>query len=330
MTSLCIVIPTYNAEKTIEPLCQELVDRYGSAFRLHIVLANDCSRDSTHFACRRLHEKWPDLVSYLRLSRNFGEHGAVMAGLNQSDEDLCVVMDDDFQNPPEEIGRLLAEMEQGYDVVYSVYSTKKDHPLRNLGSLLNDKMANWILKKPADLYLSSFKIMNRFLVQEIVKYTGPDPYIDALILRATGNIGKVEVRHDSRTQGRSGYTFLKLFSLWGSMLVGCSLIPLRMIGVSGVIFLILGIYKFIMASLHHVLPLDVPSEIEILNSDIALFLGIMFIFVSIVGEYVGRIYLILNGDPQFIVRERHAASKEKLNVHQPRKIHAIESKQKTV
>jgi glycosyltransferase involved in cell wall biosynthesis len=321
VTSLCIVIPTYNAEKTIEPLCYELVERYGCAFRLHIVLVNDCSRDSTHLACCRLHEHLPDVISYLRLSRNFGEHGAVMAGLHQSDEDLCVVMDDDFQNPPEEISRLLVEMEKGYDVVYSQYAAKKDHPLRNLGSLLNDKMANLVLKKPADLYLSSFKVMNRFLVEEIIKYTGADPYLDALILRTTGNLGKVEVRHDARSNGRSGYTFLKLFSLYGSMLVGCSLIPLRMIGVSGLVLMILGVYKFIAASLHHVLPLDIPSELEILSSDIAFFLGIMFIFLSILGEYVGRIYLILNSDPQFIVRERLAARNKRHSTFLPRKIH---------
>lgn len=324
MNSLCIVIPMYNAEKTIEPLCNELVSRYGCALRLHIVLVNDCSRDFTHLACLKLHEKLPDIVSYLRLSRNFGEHGAVMAGLNQSDEDLCVVMDDDFQNPPEEISRLLTEMEKGYDVVYSQYATKKDHPLRNVGSLLNDKMANWVLKKPADLYLSSFKVMNRFLVEEVVKYTGPDPYIDALILRVTGNIGQVTVRHDSRAHGRSGYTFMKLFSLWGSMLVGCSLIPLRMIGVSGLILMILGIYKFLAASLHRLLPLDIPSELEILSSDIAFFLGIMFIFVSILGEYVGRIYLILNRDPQFIVRERLEAHDKRHRRYLPREIHGTE------
>ncbi|HEY6009577.1 MAG TPA: glycosyltransferase family 2 protein, partial [Geobacteraceae bacterium] len=235
MTRLSIVIPVYNAEKTIESLCKTLIDLYGHDFRLEIVLVNDNSSDSSHVICRRLHEECRETITYLRLARNFGEHCAVMAGLNQVTGDLCVTMDDDFQNPPEEIARLVAEMEHGFDVVYTRYPVKRDSVFRNLGSRFNDTMAQVILHKPADLYLSSFKIMNRFLVEEIVKYTGPDPYIDAIILRTTANIGKVEVRHDQRRHGRSGYTLGKLISLWGNMVVSFSLIPLRILGFIGLV-----------------------------------------------------------------------------------------------
>ena len=224
MPRLSVVIPVYNAEKTIESLCNTLIDMYRLKFELEIILVNDNSKDSTHLICQRLHDTYRDTITYIRLSRNFGEHCAVMAGLNNASGEYAVIMDDDFQNPPEEISRLVTEMESGVDVVYTYYPVKRDSIFRNLGSALNDKMANVILQKPSDLYLSSFKIINRFLINEIIKYTGPDPYIDAIIFRATDSIGKIEVRHDKRRHGRSNYTIGKLISLWGNMVVTYSFI----------------------------------------------------------------------------------------------------------
>lgn len=304
---LSIVIPVYNAERTIESLCKTLMDLYCSRFGLEIVLVNDNSRDSTHLICTRLNESYPNIVTYVRLARNFGEHCAVMAGLNQATGDLCVVMDDDFQNPPEEVVALVEKMGAGFDVVYAHYPVKRDSLFRNLGSYLNDKMANVILKKPADLYLSSFKIMNRFLVDEIVKYTGPDPYIDAIVLRTTSNIGKVEVRHDSRKHGQSGYTFKKLISLWGNMMVSCSLIPLRILGVVGLIMTFVGVYMAGSTVFDLVTTLPDPTEYETLMSVSILTRGFLLLSFSVVGEYVGRIYLALNSDPQYVIREKFSA-----------------------
>lgn len=306
-----IVIPVYNAEKTIESLCNTLLDLYAKKHELEIVLVNDNSRDSSHLICRRLQQEQPDNILYLRLSRNFGEHCAVMAGLNHVTADLCVIMDDDFQNPPEEIGYLLEEMEKGYDVVYSQYPVKRDSFFRNLGSLANDKMANLILRKPADLYLSSFKVMNSFMVSEIIKYHGPDPYIDAIILRTTDNIGKVQVRHDQRKHGSSGYTLKKLISLWGNMVVSYSLIPLRIIGIIG---LLLASYGTIMG-LDVLMDMLIPNsedmtDLETLTAVTAFFRGFQMLAISVVGEYVGRIYLSLNADPQFVIREKYAARRK--------------------
>jgi len=311
MTKVSIVIPVYNAEKTIESLCNTLIHLYGAQTTLEIVLVNDCSSDSTDIICQRLHSCHRDIITYLRLSRNFGEHNAVMAGLNHATGDLCVIMDDDFQNPPEEIQALLKEMAKGYDVVYTQYPVKRDHLFRNIGSKINDKMANLILKKPSSLYLSSFKIMNRFLVNEIIKYTGPDPYIDAIILRSTSNIGCVAVRHAPRLHGRSGYTMKKLVSLWGNMVVSYSLIPLRVLGVIGLIMTIYGVSVASGALLDFWLPGNAdPTDIETLTAITAFFRGFQMLAISIVGEYIGRIYLALNSDPQFIIREKFAASRK--------------------
>lgn len=305
MTALSLVIPVYNAESTIESLCKKLISLYGIAYRLEIVLVNDCSRDNSHKICLQLHRAHPDIISYLRLSRNFGEHNAVMAGLNHVHGDYCVIMDDDFQNPPEEVHRLLTEMEKGYDVVYSSYPQKNDGFFRNFGSRFNNRIANYVLNKPEALYLSSFKVINRFLVEEIIKYTGPDPYIDAIILRTTANIGTFSIRHDKRRFGQSGYTLKKLVSLWGNMVVSYSLIPLRIIGAIGLIMTVVGVTMGGMTLFDALLPSrEDPNDYEKLTSVIAFFRGFQLLAISIVGEYVGRIYMALNSDPQFVIRER--------------------------
>jgi glycosyltransferase involved in cell wall biosynthesis len=301
---LSIVIPVYNAEKTIGHLCSTLIDLYSAKYRLDIVLVNDGSRDSSDLVCRSVHAANPDVVTYVKLAKNFGEHNAVIAGLNQASGDYCVIMDDDFQNPPAEVVKLVDEIENGYDVVYSFYASKRDSWFRNLGSKINDMMATVILKKPGDLYLSSFKVVNRFLMKEIIKYTGPDPYLDAIILRTTDNIGKIRLEHKARTYSESGYTIGKLVSLWGNMLVSFSLVPLRVVGIMGIVIAITGIVYGIYKMFDELGVAGGLTDFETLMSVNLFFRGATLLAVSLLGEYVGRIYLSLNKDPQFVIRDR--------------------------
>lgn len=308
MTTLSIVIPVFNAEKTVAFLCQELIALLSDSFRLEIVLINDCSHDNTDAVCKQLHAEHPETVVYVRLSRNFGEHNAVMAGLHQSHGDYVVIMDDDFQNPPKEVITLVTEIRKGFDVVYCSYPEKNDSMFRNFASYLNGSMARVVLNKPANLYLSSFKALNRFLVNEIVAYTTPNPYLDAIILGITRNIGKVEVCHNQRREGRSGYTLKKLTALWGNMIVSYSLIPLRVVTISGMILTLLGTYSVITTMLGSFSPvITEPTDIEELTSVTMFFRGLQLFAIGILGEYVGRIYLKLNQEPQFIIREKLAS-----------------------
>ena len=304
MSSLSIVIPVYNSEKTIEAVCSALIYLYSGKHRLQLILVNDGSRDSSDLRCRRLQAAYPAVVTYLKLARNFGEHNAVMAGLNQATGDYCVVMDDDLQNPPEEVARLLGEIQKGYDVVYGRYRRKRDSVFRNMGSAFNDRVATLLLRKPVDLYLSSFKIMNRFLYREVVQYKGPAPYVDAIILRTTDNIGSLWLEHRQRPASRSGYTLKKLVTLWGNMVVSYSLVPLRIIGMIGLLLISVGtVYGFFKAY-DDLSSYGTLSDFETLMSANLIFRGLIMIAVSVLGEYVGRIYLLLNNDPQFVVRER--------------------------
>ena len=309
MSTLSVVIPVYNAEKTIAKLCRELISHLTPLYRLDIVLVNDCSPDNSDAVCRVLHEEFPEIVTCIRLSRNFSEHNAVMAGLHHAKGEYIVIMDDDFQNPPDEVPRLVVEIQKGFDVVYCHYSEKNDSLFRNFGSYLNGTMARVVLAKPSNLYLSSFKIINRFLRDEIIRYSGPHPYIDAIILRTTRNIGTILVRHDERKSGRSGYTIKKLVALWGNMIVSCSLIPLRVIGVAGGVLTVVGLYSVLNGMFRDLVPtLSDPSDLEKLTSVTMFFRGFQLVATSIVGEYVGRIYMKLTSEPQFVIRSMCEAS----------------------
>lgn len=302
-TNISIVIPVFNSERTIEQLGESLIHELGRSYRLQLVLVDDSSSDQSMAACQRLHQRHPDIVDCLQLSRNFGEHNAVMAGLNCADGDYCVIMDDDMQNPPSEVRCLIEEIKRGHDVVYVRYPRKHHSWSRNLGSWLHNWMATRALNKPADLYLSSFKILSRFVVREIVRYTGPDPYLDAIILRTTRKIGVVSVRHAPRENGASGYTIRKLISLWGNMMVSFSLWPVRLIGLCGLVMMLTGIGYGMITFAAHVIPsLPDPDTYQQLNASNWFFRGVTVMFISLVAEYVGRIYMSVNRNPQFIIR----------------------------
>jgi len=297
-----VVIPVYNGAKSIGPLVDRLIDEL-TGTDLQVVQVNDGSPDNSHEVCSDIFHKHPEKVRYVNLARNFGEHNAVMAGLTHCDGDYAVIMDDDFQNPPEEVMRLVQEAERGgFDVVYSYYQEKRHHWLRNLGSDLNGWMANFMLDKPRDLYLSSFKCLNRFLIDEITKYQGPSPYIDGLILRCTDKIGKALVRHEERQEGRSGYTARKLIRLSLSMFVGFSVMPLRVSFLLGVAVSLAGAIMAVLVVVEKLLQPDLSAGWASLALLILLFSGLQLCILGLMGEYIGRTLLNANRQPQFVVR----------------------------
>ncbi len=159
---LSVIVPLYNSEKTIEKLVIKVIEDLSSKFgKLEIVLVNDGSSDNTDIEVKGLRKKYPENIVYKKLAKNFGEHNAVMCGLNYVTGDYTVIIDDDFQNPPSEIIKLAENITEGYSVVYSYYEKKKHNIFRNMGSRFNNWIATKLLKKPKDLYLSSFKILSK-------------------------------------------------------------------------------------------------------------------------------------------------------------------------
>ncbi|MDX2037449.1 MAG: glycosyltransferase family 2 protein [Isosphaeraceae bacterium] len=298
-----IVIPVFNGARTISALVERLLDLLGGSL-LEIILVNDGSPDDSDEVCREIRERRPDRVVYVELAKNFGEHNAVMAGLHQARGEYVVIMDDDFQNPPEEVAKLVAFAEENrHDVVYTRYAKKQHAWWRNLGSRFNDFAACILLDKPRGLYLSSFKCLSRFAVREVVRYSGPYPYVDGLLLRATRRIGTVEVRHDPRAVGRSNYTLRKLVRLWLNMFVNFSILPLRIAGFLGLALAGVGLLLAVVAVIEKLRDPSLPLGWASLQITIVTFSGVQLLTLGILGEYLGRMFLTGNQTPQFVVRE---------------------------
>jgi undecaprenyl-phosphate 4-deoxy-4-formamido-L-arabinose transferase len=286
---------------TIRPLVEKLFDSLNE-IQINIILVNDGSIDKTGYECEQIANKYSN-VKYIELRKNFGEHNAVMCALNYVEGDYAVIIDDDFQNPPEEILKFMPKMELGYDVIYSFYEKKRHHFLRNIGSKFNNYVANLILDKPSELYLSSFKAIKKEVIEEIVKYNAPFPYIDGLILSVTRNIATVEVMHHEREHGKSNYTFTKLITLWLNMFINFSIRPLRMFTVLG--FFITSV-SFFFAS---VLIFQRLNDSNIQPGWSSTFVAIMFfsglqtIFIGLLSEYIGKNYLTSANSPQWSIKK---------------------------
>ena len=309
--TVSVVIPVYNGALSIERLVANVKSSLQDKLQ-EIILVNDCSSDNSEQICLSIAQTNPE-VSFVSLRKNFGEHNAIMCGLSFATGDYVAIIDDDFQNPPQEILKLLDVAESGYDVVFSRYSEKKHAWWRNLGSSINNLVASFVLKKPKSLYLSSFKLIKNDVVQEILKYRGPFPYIDGLILRVTRNIGTCLVEHSSREHGRSNYTFSKLLSLYLKMFLNFSVLPLRVFTVFGFFVFLLGVVLCTWFILERLLfPTSVPLGWASLIVAVITFSGVQVMFLGLIGEYLGKIHLDLNGTPQWVIKSKALSAKSRL------------------
>lgn len=293
MFDFSIVIPVYNGAQTIETLVQT-IQKDLNGYNFEIILVNDGSRDRSAQVCQKIAETVP-AVTFVNLRKNFGEFNAVMCGLNFVAGKYAAIIDDDFQNPPSEILKLYRKaISEDYDVVYSYYDEKKHHWFRNFGSKTINLLTTWLLKKPADLYLSSFKIIKKEVITEIIKSRTPHPYIDGLIFQITHNVGKEKVIHLNRMEGQSNYSFTKLISLTLTIIFGYSLIPLRLTFLAGFLSIVfsliyMGFYAFRLISQW--------------GSPIIIFMcGVILCCFALIGEYIGTTFLIVSGKPQYIIK----------------------------
>jgi undecaprenyl-phosphate 4-deoxy-4-formamido-L-arabinose transferase len=300
---LSFVIPVYNGSRTIGAVVEQIHRLYRD-LRIEVVLVNDGSTDDSERVCTELLEDYPRTLVFLHLARNFGEHAAVLAGMSQTTGAHVAVLDDDGQNPPEEVRRLYEEIKsKGFDVVYGRYRTKQHGWLRNAGSRFNDRMATLMLRKPPELYLSSFKVLNRFTVDEILRYNGAFPYIDGLILRATANLGQLDVEHRERRDGGSNYTPRKLLRLWLNMFLNFSIAPLRFSALLGIFTALVSLVLLvaIVVDKLYVNP-EVSRGLPTVLVVVTFFAGVQLVILGTIGEYLGRLFLDHSNSPQFVVR----------------------------
>ena len=298
------VIPCYRSEQTIGRVVEEIdttmkgLPEYG----YEIVLVNDASPDDTFEAIRVLCAERKNICG-VNLAKNFGQHAALMAGFRHARGDVVICLDDDGQTPASEAGKLLAKLEEGYDVVYARYVHKQHSLFRNFGSRINELMTRVMLGKPKELYISSYFAMRKFVVQELVNYGNPYPYVIGLVLRTTKKIANVEVTHREREIGTSGYTMGKLLGLWFNGFTAFSIKPLRIATVIGVVSACGGFAYGIYTIVKKFLNPAVPVGFSALMASFVFFCGLILLMLGLIGEYIGRMYISMNNSPQYVVRE---------------------------
>lgn len=300
--ALSFVVPLYYSAETITYLVKEIEGLEVDGGH-EIVLVNDGSRDATAAVCRELLREARVPVTFVNHARNYGEHNAVLTGYRHARGAYVVNLDDDGQNPPAEAVRLWQHArDHGYDVVYGHYEEKKHALWRNLGSGFTNRLTDLVLDKPPGFYLSSFRCVSAFLAREVARHSGPYPYIDGLILQITQNIGSLIVRHDERTAGRSGYTVRRLLRLWTSTFVNFSVMPLRLATLLGLLMATGGLIGLAVVFYLRVSNRGPSYGWGTLMGALLLFSGTQLVMLGLIGEYLGRMFLTINGRPQSTVR----------------------------
>lgn len=298
------VIPCYNSSHTIGNVVKEIQDKMLEMDEkdYEIILVNDHSKDSTKDVIFSLAEQ--NNVRAITLAKNSGQDSACLCGYRASKGDYVISLDDDGQTPANEVDRLINKLHEGYDVVIAHYPNKHHESWRNIGSRINDYMEREMLGKPKELYVGSYFIAKRFIIDQIITYPNPYPYIRGLLLSATDNIANVDVNHRNREYGKSQYTLKKLLGLWLNGFTSFSVKPLRVSTFIGGIIAVLGFIMTIYAVIHKLLHPEISAGWASLMAVMTLIGGMILLMLGLIGEYVGRIYISLNHTPQYVIQEK--------------------------
>lgn len=300
---ISFVIPCYKSAKTIGFVVEKIYESFPvSEYKIELVLVNDGSGDDTFSTLKELAQNHEEIVA-INLGKNMGQDAALMCGYNYATGDYIVSLDDDGQNPPSEAHKLLEKIDEGYDAVFGRFIERKYGLFKKISHNMNDWMAQVFVGKPKDLDLSSYFVMNRYLIDEVIKYKGNYPYVWGLMLRASSNMLNVCIEHKERKEGTSTYTFRKLVGAWVNGFLGFSVKPLRIATVLGFVTAFLGLLSLVFVVVCRILN---PEEVEgwtSLVAIIAILGGVQLITVGVVGEYVGRIFSINSNSPQYSVHD---------------------------
>ena len=301
--SLSVVVPVYNSELTLDSLLDRLAPLLASLTnRFEVILVNDGSRDQSARVARKLSEKYP-FVSVIELMRNYGQHNALLAGIRHAHHELIVTIDDDLQNPPEEIPRLLAKISDGYDVVYGVPANEQHGFLRDLASQVTKITLQGAMGAETARNISAFRAFRTELRGAFTNYQGSFVSIDVLLTWATTRFTAVVVRHDARAAGVSNYTWRKLIIHALNMMTGFSTLPLQLASLIGFACTFIGILVLLYVLGRYFIAGGSVPGFPFLASIIALFSGAQLFALGIIGEYLARVHFRMMDKPTYAVRQ---------------------------
>ena len=300
---LSVVIPCYRSENTLPAVVEETVrvlqERAGIDFE--IILVDDGSPDRTLETIRSLCRN--KKVKGIGLARNFGQPCATLAGFSAVTGDVVVYSDDDGQTPIDHLWPLVDQLAQGSDVVFATFPAYSQNVLQRVGRVLNDWMATYLIGKPKHLHFGNFWVCRRYIVDEAVRFKNPYPYMGGVFVKTTRHMSEVPTNQRPRLSGRSNYSFRKMVALWLNGFTAFSIVPLRLATGLGIVIAVVGfLYAVRIFVLKFTVP-GVPAGYSSIMASLLLLGGLIVSLLGIVGEYVGRIYMNINGVPQYVVRE---------------------------
>jgi glycosyltransferase involved in cell wall biosynthesis len=300
--SISVVVPVYNGAATVPAL----IDRLRAvlpkqAARYEIILVNDGSRDSSWTTIESLALRHPEIVG-IDLMRNYGQHNALLCGIRRSRFDVIVTLDDDLQQPPEEIPHLLARLAEGFDVVYGTPQAEQHGFWRNLGSRVTKAALGTATSAAVAPMVSAFRAFRASVKPAFEEYRSPLLSIDVLLTWATTSFASVTVRREPRRSGTSNYRIRSLVRHTMNMMTGYSLLPLQAATMVGFVFTVFGILVLAFVLVRYLMSGASVAGFPFLASIIAIFSGAQLFALGIIGEYLGRMHLRTMDRPPYIVR----------------------------
>lgn len=300
--SVSVVVPVYNSEATLAELTARLHDVLTPLVeRWEIIFVNDGSRDDSWQVICELAERYP-FVRGLDLMRNYGQHNALLAGIQSAHHEIIVTMDDDLQHPPEEIPKLLAKLEEGYDVVYGSPQQEQHGLWRDLASQVSKLVLQSTTGDEIARDAGAFRAFRTRLRNAFLNYQGPFVDIDALLTWGTTRFAALEVRHDPRRVGVSNYTFGKLVTHALNMMTSYSTLPLQLASLIGFVFTLFGFGVLAYVLGRFLIEGGSVPGFPFLASIIAIFSGAQLFALGIIGEYLARVHFRSMGRPPSVIR----------------------------
>jgi glycosyltransferase involved in cell wall biosynthesis len=301
--SLSVIIPVYNSE----PILPELAKRLNAVLpqitkEFEVLLVNDGSHDQSWQEIQRLREQY-DWIRGIRLMRNYGQHNALLCGIRKANKELIVTMDDDLQHPPEEISKLLGELNNGFEVVYGTPEKENHGILRDFASQITKIALQAGMGADTARHVSAFRAFPAYLRKGFDGYSGSFVSIDVLLTWATSKFTWIPTKHFSRQIGKSNYSLAKLITHALNMITGFSTLPLQIASIVGFAFTIFGILILIYVVVRFLLQGNPVPGFPFLAAIIAVFSGAQMFSIGIIGEYIARIHSQSMNRPSYQITE---------------------------
>lgn len=300
--NISIIIPAYRSYDRLNELYERIVKVFNNHKGIEIIFIEDGGGDNSWEVITEI-AKIDSRVHGLRLSRNYGQHNALLCGIRSARGEVIVTIDDDLQHSPEEIPKLLAKLYEGYDVVYGPPLKEQHGFARNFASRIIKMTLQGVMGAQFARHASAFRAFRTELRDAFSEYRGPMVNIDILLTWASSNFSAVRVRHEPRRVGGSGYTSLKLISHALNMMTGFSILPLRFASILGFIFALFGFFVLAYVLIGYLIHGGRVPGFPFLASVLAIFSGAQLLALGIIGEYLARIYLRSMEKPPYVVRE---------------------------